>query len=51
MFRALDNGDGLCSFMHDLISLLLAASRADLNQPHAPCAPRYRSAPSRDPHV
>jgi hypothetical protein len=51
MIRALDNGDRLCSFMHNLISLLLMASRPDLDQPHAPCAPRYRSAPSRDPHV
>ena len=30
MIRALDNGDGMCSFMHNLISLLLTASRPGL---------------------
>lgn len=84
MIRALDSGDGLCFFMHNLISLLLTASRPDVRalgreadpvagwrvtpqrrtraadgarsvgderRPHAPWAPRYRSAPSRDPRV
>jgi hypothetical protein len=30
MFRALNNGDGMCYFMHSLISLLLTASRPGL---------------------
>ena len=30
MIRALDNGYGMCSFMHNLISLLIAASRPGL---------------------
>ena len=30
MIRALYNGDGMCSFMHNLISLLLIASRSRL---------------------
>jgi hypothetical protein len=43
MIRALDNGYGMCSFMHNLISLLIAASRPGLraldeSRPNAPGA-------------